>query len=115
MEKLGDALGTLINALPPMVGAVLVIAVVFVALVYLWRQAGRDAAKEKAQQDTLQKWTVLLICNVYCQYNKPKPNDKSHSQFSLDETFGNILLNILKVKVFYFSTFHQEVYCSFPS
>jgi len=57
MEKLGDALGTLINALPPMVGAVLVIAVVFVALVYLWRQAGRDAAKEKARADAGQAQT----------------------------------------------------------
>ena len=58
MEKLGDALGTLINALPPMVGAVLVIAVVFVALVYLWRQAGRDAAKEKARADAGQAQTA---------------------------------------------------------
>jgi hypothetical protein len=57
MEKLGDALGTLINALPPMVGAGLVIAVVFVALVYLWRQAGRDAAKEKARADAGQAQT----------------------------------------------------------
>lgn len=57
MEKLSDALGTLINALPPMVGAVLVIAVVFVALVYLWRQAGRDAAKEKARADAGQAQT----------------------------------------------------------
>lgn len=57
MDKLGDALGTLINALPPMVGAVLVIAVVFVALVYLWRQAGRDAAKEKARADAGQAQT----------------------------------------------------------
>ena len=59
MEALGQAIGAVLSGLPPMVGAAVVVAATIGGLIYIWRLAGRDAKRERADAERARDGAII--------------------------------------------------------
>lgn len=59
MEALGQAIGAVLSGLPPTVGAAVVVAATIGGLIYIWRLAGRDAKRERADAERARDGVII--------------------------------------------------------